>query len=108
MPNILFRAFDLRLLEVILHQSRYVNHIWPSHPIVKIDDIRVVIDDPDLITQDVQSIEIENYYRQDVIPEFPELYLKVCVLFKTANQGHIITAFTVNWPKPEEEILWQK
>ena len=108
MSNILFHIVDPRSLQVLLHQSRYINHIWPSHPIVEVDDIRLVIAEPDLITQDIQSNEIENDYRQEVIPEFPDLYLKVCVLFKSTDQGRVITAFTVNWPKPEEELLWQK
>lgn len=59
MSNFLFHVIDPRSIQVILHQSRYLNHIWPSHPIVEVDDIRLVIVEPDLITQDIQSNEIE-------------------------------------------------
>ena len=55
MNNVLFRTHDPRWLEIILHRSRFVNHIWPNHPMVEVDHILSVIDDPDLITQDAQN-----------------------------------------------------
>lgn len=75
---------------------------------VDIEHIRDVVEDPELITQDAMRPDIENYYAQEVIAEFPDLYVKVCVLFKEPEQGRVITAFGVDWPKPEEEIVWQK
>ena len=108
MDNVLFQSLDPRMIDVLLHRSRYFNHIWPNHPMVGVDDIQMVIDDPDIITQDVTSLAIENYYRQDVFDEYPDLYLKACVLFKPPEQGRVVTAFAVDWPKPEEEIIWQK
>ena len=108
MFNLLFHTFDPRYIEVILHQSRYINHILPNHTLIDVDAIRDVIEDPDFITQDVRSQDVENYYRQEVMVEYPEYYVKVCVLFKPAHQGRVITAFVVDWPKPEEELIWQK
>ncbi len=108
MPNDLFRAFDPRLREVILHKSRYVNHIWPNHPVADVEYIRETIEDPDLITIDVNDDYIENYYRQAIIGEYPTLFLKVCVLFKIDDKGSVITAFAVDWPKLPEEVIWQK
>lgn len=70
--------------------------------------ILTVIEDPELITQDLGGPNVENYYRQDTFEEYPDLYVKVCVLFKLPEQGRVITSFAVDWPKPEEEILWQK
>lgn len=106
--NILFRTHDPRLLEVVLHRSRYVNHIWPNHSVVMVEYIQDVIEQPEFITLDADDEYIENYYKQDVIVDYPDLYLKVCVLFKAKEQGRIITAFPVDWPKVEEELLWQK
>lgn len=108
MDNILFSTLDPRMFEVLLHRSRYINHIWPNHSLVEVVHILNVVEDPEIITQDVESPNIENYYRQDVFEKYPDLYLKVCVLFKPPEQGRIITSFAVVWPKPEEEILWQK
>ena len=108
MQNVQFRTHDPRLLEIILHRSRYIDHIWPNHPMVEIDDIQSTVDDPELIMQDERNQNVENYYKQEVIAEYPDLYLKVCVLFKSADEGRVITAFPVPWPKPEEEIIWQK
>lgn len=72
MFNILFRVLDPRHLEVLFHHSRYINHIFPSHPLVKVDDVREAIVDPDLITVDVASDEIECYYRQEIMIEYSE------------------------------------
>jgi len=108
MDNILFSTLDPRMIEVILHRSRYINHIWPNHSIVEASHILTVVEEPELITLDVKSPHIENYYRQEVLEDYPDLHLKVCVLFKPPEQGRVITSFAVDWPKPEEEILWQK
>ena len=85
-----------------------MNHIWPNHPVADVEYIRDTIEDPDLITIDVNDDYIENYYRQATISENPTLFLKVCVLFKTDDKGSVITAFAVDWPKLQEEALWQK
>jgi hypothetical protein len=106
MNNYLFRTHDPRLFEVILHRSRYHNHIWMQHGIV-IEAIQAAIEDPDLITADVQDPYKENYYAKGVIPGHPDVLLKVCVLFKQ-DVGRVLTAFAAEMPKIGEEMLWQR
>ena len=106
MDNYLFRTHDPRLQAVILHRSRYYSHIWVQHRI-DVEAIRATIEQPDLITVDPDDAYKENYYAQGVIPDFPDLFLKVCVLFKQ-EIGRVITAFDVEMPKPNEDMIWQK
>ncbi len=79
MDNYLFRTHDPRLQAVILHRTRYYNHIWVQHGI-DMETIQSTIEQPDLITANPNDAYIENYYAQGVIPDFPDLFLKVCVL----------------------------
>lgn len=106
MNNYLFRTHDPRLFEVILHRSRYRNHIWMQHGIV-VEAIQTAIEEPDLITADVCDPYKENYYAEGVIPGHPDALLKVCVLFKQ-DVGSVLTAFAAEMPKVGEDILWQK
>lgn len=106
MNNHLFRTHDPRLFEVILHRSRYRNHIWVQHGIV-VEAIQAAIEDPDIITADARDPYIENYYAEGVIPGQPDALLKVCVLFKH-DVGSVLTAFAAEMPKVGEDILWQK
>ena len=107
MNSLLFSVYDPRLQNVILHRSRYINHIQGRHLFVTIDAIRETIEDPDFIANDINSNFVENYYAQGMMENDPDAYLKVCVLFK-GGQGRVITAFGVDRPKLSEEILWQK
>gem|GEM_PF-2324952 len=107
MSNLLFSTHDPRLLNVILHRSRYVEHIQLRHLFVDVDSIRETVEDPDFIATDVSSGSVENYYAQGLVKNDPESYLKVSVLF-IDEVGRVITAFGVDRPKITEEILWQK
>ena len=106
MNNYLFRTHDPRLFTIILHSSRYHSHIWVQHGIA-FEAIQATIEDPDLITADVQDSYKENYYAEGVIPGHPDILLKVCVLFKQ-DVGRVLTAFAVEMPRVDEDILWQK
>ncbi len=104
MRNLLFRTHDPRLYEVILHRSRYQNHIWLQHGIT-VEEIQSTIEAPDIITADQRDEYKENYYAHGVVADFPEMYLKVCVLFKQ-EIGRVLMAFIVSLPKSEEETVW--
>ncbi len=105
MPNLLFHTHDPRLIEVILHYSRYHNHIWLQHGVTAAE-IQIAIETPDFINTDSDEY-IENYYAQGVLADLPDAYLKVCVLFKQ-EQGRVLTAFAVDLPKFDEETIWSK
>jgi hypothetical protein len=74
---------------------------------IDVEAIQATIEEPDIITADTKDQYKENYYAQGVIPDFPDEFLKVCVLFKQ-DIGSVITAFAVDMPKPDEDILWEK
>lgn len=107
MSGLLFSIYDPQLRNVILHRSRFLTHIQGRHLFVTVDSIRTTIEEPDFISNDVNSDSIENYYAQGMIENAPDAFLKVCVLFKQ-EQGRVLIAFGVDRPKPAEEILWQK
>ncbi|MBV7330592.1 hypothetical protein KFU94_20585 [Chloroflexi bacterium TSY] len=106
MSNILFRTYDPRGIEIILHRSRYQNHIQLQHGIDD-DSIRETIEMPNLITVDRHDEFKENYYADNLSPDLPDRLLKVCVLFKN-NIGRVITAFDIDMLHPDETIIWQE
>jgi hypothetical protein len=106
MVNYLFRTHDPRLYEIILHRTRYHNHIRVQHGI-DLESIQITVENPDFITADLDDEYKENYYAQGVIPDAPDLFLKVCVLFKQ-DVGRVLTAFEVEAPRATEDLLWQK
>ena len=52
MVNYLFRTHDPRLFEIILHRTRYYNHIRIQHGI-DVESIQTAVENPDLITADL-------------------------------------------------------
>jgi hypothetical protein len=106
MVNYLFRTHDPRLYAIILHRTRYYNHIRVQYGI-EVESIQTVVENPDFITADFDDEYKENYYAQGVLPDAPALFLKVCVLFKQ-DVGRVLTAFEVEAPRAAEDVLWQK
>ena len=107
MSGLLFCVYDPQLRNIILQRSRFLTHIQGRHLFVTVEAIQITIEEPDFISNDVNSDSVENYYAQGMIAHDPDAFLKVCVLFKQ-EQGRVLTAFGVDRPKPTEEILWQK
>lgn len=107
MPVVLVNAWDPRHNNVVLYEYRYFGHIVARHPNVEIEHIRLVVENPDIITRDVNDDLVENYYRQSVAPDAPRYFLKVCVRFES-DRGKVITAYEVDRPKPDEVIAWKR
>jgi hypothetical protein len=106
MSVVLINAWDPRHINVILYGNRYQDHIVSRHPGIDVESIRVVIEDPDLITRDDNDDLVENYYKQGVMPDAPRFFLKVCVRF-TSDVGKVVTAYEPDRPKPTERIIWK-
>jgi hypothetical protein len=107
MSAVLINAWDPRHNNVVLYRNRYSEHIIVRHPEVEIGHIRLVVEDPDVITGDVNDALVENYYRQGTIADEPDYFLKVSVRFES-DRGKIVTAYTVDRPKPSEVIVWKR
>ncbi len=103
----LISTYDPRHEYVVLWQARFEQHILTRHVTATVDAIQRTIEAPDIITRDVDYPERDNYYALGADTMFPKAYLKVCVAFKS-DTGRVVTAFPVDRPKPNEEILWSK
>lgn len=106
MPAVLINAWDPRHNNVVLYDHRYFGHIVVRHPEVEIEHIRLVLEWPDVITRDVNDGLVENYYRQGIMSDEPGYFLKVCVRFDS-DRGKVLTAFSVDRPKPGEVVVWK-
>ena len=100
-------ADDPRGEKVFLYEARFYGHIVLRHPSATVEAIQKTIENPDIITRDAKYPNRDNYYAKGNDLIFPNDYMKVCVEFGS-DTGRVVTAFTANGLKPEEEILWQK
>lgn len=103
----LMNANDPRGEKVYLWEDRFYGHIVLRHPSATVESIQKTIENPDIITRDGKFPDRDNYYGWGNDTEYPNAYMKVCVQFDS-DTGKVVTAFTTNRLKPEEEILWQK
>jgi hypothetical protein len=103
----LMNADDPRGEKVYLWDDRFYGHIVSRHPSATVESIQKTVENPDIITRDTKFPARDNYYGWGNDVEYPEAYMKVCVQFGS-DTGKVITAFTTDRLKPEEEILWQK
>lgn len=62
-------AWDPRHNNVVLYENRYWGHIVGRHPGIEVEHIRLVLEDPDVITDDEGDGLVENYYRQHVVQD---------------------------------------
>ena len=107
MSVVLINAWDPRRNNVVMYENRYQSHIASRHPGIEVGHIRVVIEDPDVITDDENDSLAENYYKQGVMADAPNYFLKVCVRVDS-DRGKVITAYEVDRPKPTERIAWKR
>lgn len=103
----LFNVDDPRGEKVYLWENRFYGHIVPRHPSATVESIQKTVENPDIITRDTKFPGRDNYYALGNDSEYPQAFMKVCVEFDS-DTGKVITAFTTDRLKPEEEILWPK
>lgn len=78
-----------------------------KHAGITVAMIQTTIEEPEIITRDTAYSLRDNYYAQGLDPEVPADWVKVCVEFNS-DEGKVITAFFMDKPKPEEDILWSR
>ncbi|MBA3871586.1 MAG: hypothetical protein H0X30_20765 [Anaerolineae bacterium] len=108
MKNI-FEVVDPRGYKITCTEDCLNNHIIPHHQIMKgrEEEIRLTIENPEfgLIYQDANRPERNIYYK---LSKKKDSYLKVVVAFDKNDEGTVITAFPVSYPKSGEKIIWSK
>ena len=107
MGKLPYKTCNPRGCEIFLYDNRYNEHIKNRHPTVSIEAILETIEDPDIITQDINNPSGENYYARGVIPDAPNFFLKVCVHIETSNRK-VVTAFELDRPKQKEQVIWRR
>ncbi len=106
MQVVLINTWDPRHNNVVLYENRYFQHITARHPGIDVEHICLVVEEPDVISRDRRDRLVENYYKQGAIPDMPALFLKVSVRFES-DAGKVVTAFVVDRPRLDEEIVWK-
>ena len=108
MKNI-FEVVDPRGYKIVCSEDSLNNHIIPHHPMMKgqEEEIKATLENPELglIYQDANRPERNIYYK---LRKKRDSYLKVVVEFDKNNDGIVITAFPVSYPKSGEKIIWSK
>lgn len=93
---------------IILRDNRYRTHIEWRHEGFTLDDIQIAVENPDVITRDVNDALINLYYRTDRYDSDgdPEV-LKVCVRYRS-DVGEITSAYLARGVKREEIEIWAR
>jgi hypothetical protein len=94
--------------DIVLSEDIWYNHIVLGHRILRGYDAAVakVLTNPYRVMHDVLYGNRECFYRQRTHPDFPDLLLKVCVEFESADTGMVITAFLTPSIRAGEVQRW--
>jgi len=108
------RCLDRWHRVIILPEDNWAEKITPLHLELIGNELSVeqTLADPDIVAFDRDYKDREVYYRWGALPPPDHRgYLKVCVGFRTTNEGtlgRVITAYAVDRPKPGEKIKWKR
>jgi hypothetical protein len=98
-----------RLKRDVVLLAKGVGHIRERHGSMadRLDEIRIAVEQPDLVTRAIDYERRENHYRRR---PSGKAWTKVVVQYRPVPpqgtwRGEVITAFRVGNPDPEEEIL---
>lgn len=77
------------------------------------ESVRLAIADPDIVALDRDHADREVFYRRGALPPPDDRdFLKVCVAFRTAPDGHtvgrVVTAYATTAVKPGERRKWTR
>jgi hypothetical protein len=104
----IWRTQDRAGREVVLTSAR-LDHILRRHDDMssRLDEVRTTIEQPDLVTRDVEYRHRENHYGRSL---FDQPWIKVAVQHRPIPPqgtwaGDIITAYPVRRRDPKEELL---
>jgi hypothetical protein len=77
-----------------------------------LDDIKLTLMQPELISEDKVRAGVEVYYRSNIVvpPPYGRSMLKICVLFSEDEwgdfSGSVLTVYPVAKPHPLERRIW--
>ena len=104
----IWRTRDRAGREVVL-TSAGLDHILQGHDEIadRLDEVRAAIEQPELVTRDVEYRHRENHYGRS---SFNKPWIKVVVQYRPVSPqgtwaGEVITAYPVKRRDPKEEPL---
>ena len=94
--------------DFLLYDDTWYNHILARHRLLLGNEAAVakVLSDPFRVMHDATNPQRECFYRRRVHPDFPELYLKVCVEMTSDRGGFVVTAFLAPNIRSDEVQRW--
>jgi hypothetical protein len=94
--------------DFVLCEDTWYNHILPRHHVLRGYEAAVaeVLTGPSRVMLDAIHPMREGFYRPRTHPEYPELFLKVCVELSSAIDGFVVTAFLTPTIQVDEVQRW--
>jgi hypothetical protein len=94
--------------DFVLYDDTWYNHILPRHRLLLGHEAAVakVLTNPFRVMHDATDSLRECFYRRRVHPDFPDLFLKVCVELTSNRGGLVVTAFLAPTIRSDEVQQW--
>lgn len=105
----ILQCTDRRGRPVTLTEHCWLDHVVPARPwLLGLKScVATVLSDPFRIYADAVHQHCECFYRQNVLPDRPHLFLKVVVEYDANDHGSVITVIPLRrLHKPGESQLW--
>jgi hypothetical protein len=94
--------------DFVLYADTWYNHILPRHRFLAGHEAAVakVLTNPYRVMLDATEPMRECFYRMRVHPDFPDVFLKVCVELASNRGGLVVTAFLAPTIRSDEVQRW--
>lgn len=93
--------------DIVLYEDTWVDHILSGHEDLRHHEAAVakVLEKPYRVTQDAIEERRECFYAQ-IRPDFPGVFVKVCVEFLSDQEGLVVSAFLTSSIRAGEVQQW--
>jgi hypothetical protein len=93
--------------DIVLYEDTWFDHILPNHEELRHHEAAVakVLERPYRVMDDVTDERRECFYAQ-IRPDFPHVFVKVCVEFFSDREGLVVSAFLTSSIRTDEGQRW--
>lgn len=93
--------------DIVLYEDTWFGHIVPGHEDLRHHEAAVakVIEKPYRVMYDALKESRECFYAQ-IRPDFPNVFIKVCVEFILEREGLVVSAFLTPSLRSDEVQRW--